>query len=132
MDARPPRSGPSQSVSFLVPHPDTNRSLSGRDASRLHHDDNNGGQRFDDHGRGRMSQAAAATVAAATTASATTGRGGGGGGVRASGEPIDPQLTARRDLDNDPGYAEALKAWARFRFVRAGWFTAQEAIDYVD
>jgi hypothetical protein len=46
-------------------------------------------------------------------------------------QPIDPELT-RRDLAADPGYAEALKAWARFRFVRAGWFTAQEAIDYVE
>lgn len=25
----------------------------------------------------------------------------------------------------------ALKAWSRFRFVRAGWFSAQEAIDYI-
>ena len=46
-------------------------------------------------------------------------------------QPIDPELT-RRDLAADPGYAEALKAWGRFRFVRAGWFTAQEAIDYVE
>ena len=30
------------------------------------------------------------------------------------------------------GYNAALKAWSRFRFVRAGWFTAKEAIDYVD
>lgn len=28
-------------------------------------------------------------------------------------------------------YTAALKAWSRFRFVRAGWFTAKEAIDYV-
>lgn len=28
-------------------------------------------------------------------------------------------------------YASALRAWSRFRFVRAGWFTAKEAIDYV-
>lgn len=26
----------------------------------------------------------------------------------------------------------ALKAWSRFRFVRAGWFSAHEAIDYVN
>ncbi|EGS20814.1 putative specific RNA polymerase II transcription factor [Thermochaetoides thermophila DSM 1495] len=44
---------------------------------------------------------------------------------------IDPELT-RRDPTSDPGYQEALKAWNRFRFVRAGWFTAQEAIDYID
>jgi hypothetical protein len=32
---------------------------------------------------------------------------------------------------NSAGYAAAVKAWSRFRFVRAGWFTAKEAIDYV-
>lgn len=33
----------------------------------------------------------------------------------------------------DPaGYHAALKAWSRFRFVRAGWFTAKEAIEYID
>lgn len=26
----------------------------------------------------------------------------------------------------------ALKAWARLRFVRAGWFTAREAVSYID
>ena len=30
------------------------------------------------------------------------------------------------------GYAAAMKAWSRFRFVRAGWFTAKEAIDYIE
>lgn len=47
--------------------------------------------------------------------------------------PIDPQLTkAEPKAEPGPVHADALKAWARFRFVRAGWFTAQEAIDYVD
>ena len=32
---------------------------------------------------------------------------------------------------NQVAYAAALKAWSRFRFVRAGWFTAKEAIDYI-
>ncbi len=45
--------------------------------------------------------------------------------------PIDPELT-RRDRGTEPGYSEALRAWARFRFVRAGWFTAQEAIEYIE
>nr|XP_036583792.1 fungal zn binuclear cluster domain containing protein [Colletotrichum truncatum]KAF6792935.1 fungal zn binuclear cluster domain containing protein [Colletotrichum truncatum] len=44
---------------------------------------------------------------------------------------IDPELT-KRDLSGEPGYQDAIKAWGRFRFVRAGWFTAQEAIDYID
>lgn len=50
------------------------------------------------------------------------------------GPDIDPALTnhATRDPSAEPGYAEALKAWTRFRFVRAGWFTAAEAIDYID
>ncbi|TLD30687.1 hypothetical protein PspLS_02119 [Pyricularia sp. CBS 133598] len=50
----------------------------------------------------------------------------------AADAPIDPQLTAKRDVTSDPGYTDALKAWARFRFVRAGWFTAHEAIEYID
>jgi hypothetical protein len=49
----------------------------------------------------------------------------------AAEQAIDPELT-KRDPTTEPGYNEALKAWARFRFVRAGWFTAQEAIDYID
>ena len=32
----------------------------------------------------------------------------------------------------DTGYKDALKAWTRFRFVRAGWFTAAEAIEYIE
>lgn len=55
-------------------------------------------------------------------------------GQRTSMEaPIDPQLT-KADSRTEPGpaHADALKAWTRFRFVRAGWFTAQEAIDYID
>jgi hypothetical protein len=32
----------------------------------------------------------------------------------------------------EQGYKDAVKAWARFRFVRAGWFTPTEAIDYID
>ncbi|KAL2127396.1 hypothetical protein VTI74DRAFT_10807 [Chaetomium olivicolor] len=49
----------------------------------------------------------------------------------ATEQAIDPELS-KRDPSAEPGYAEALKAWARFRFVRAGWFTAQEAIEYID
>lgn len=52
--------------------------------------------------------------------------------------PIDPQLTGNKAESRAsepapaPAHADALRAWTRFRFVRAGWFTAQEAIDYVD
>ncbi|KAJ1337517.1 RNA polymerase II-specific transcription factor-like protein [Microdochium nivale] len=34
-------------------------------------------------------------------------------------------------VENEEGYAEALHAWSRFRFVRAGWFTKEEAIKYI-
>ncbi|KAI1739828.1 hypothetical protein F4680DRAFT_125130 [Xylaria scruposa] len=58
-------------------------------------------------------------------------------------DPIDPRLLpcdsvdenaeveARLNVEQEPGYQEALKAWARFRFVRAGWFTKEEAIKYI-
>lgn len=35
------------------------------------------------------------------------------------------------NLVNESGYDEALRAWSRFRFVRAGWFTREEAIRYI-
>ena len=44
---------------------------------------------------------------------------------------IDPAMV----LDNGQAEAEyknALRIWSRMRFVRAGWFTAHEAIDYVN
>jgi len=33
---------------------------------------------------------------------------------------------------NPASFAEAVKAWTKFRFVRAGWMTAQEAVRYID
>lgn len=48
---------------------------------------------------------------------------------------IDPALAAeglhKHDQPQEQGYKEAIKAWSRFRFVRAGWFTPAEAIDYI-
>ena len=46
---------------------------------------------------------------------------------------IDPILNSipRSIQEPDPS-AEALSAWSKLRFVRAGWFTAQEARDYVE
>ena len=44
---------------------------------------------------------------------------------------IDPAMV----LDNKQAEAEyenALRAWSRMRFVRAGWFTAHEAMDYIE
>ena len=46
-------------------------------------------------------------------------------------EAIDPDLSGP-GLSGQPGYEDALNAWSRFRFVRAGWFTAQEAVEYID
>jgi hypothetical protein len=62
-----------------------------------------------------------------------------------SADPIDPRLLPsgnsreadreamekRLDIHEEPGYEDALKAWSRFRFVRAGWFTREEAIKYI-
>ena len=46
---------------------------------------------------------------------------------------IDPAISGS-DADNDSTSIpiEALKLWSRLRFVRAGWFTAKEALLYVD
>jgi hypothetical protein len=49
---------------------------------------------------------------------------------------IDPALAMEgvpvQDRMQDPGYKDAINAWSRFRFVRAGWFTPAEAIDYIE
>ncbi|KAK3703925.1 zinc finger transcriptional activator [Vermiconidia calcicola] len=47
--------------------------------------------------------------------------------IHPTSAPIEPILPFE-----PAGYAAALKAWSRFRFVRAGWFTAKEAIDYIE
>ncbi|WPG99779.1 hypothetical protein R9X50_00259800 [Acrodontium crateriforme] len=48
---------------------------------------------------------------------------------------VDPQLhrgsTSAPSPQDSAAYVSALKAWSRFRFVRAGWFTAKEGVDYV-
>lgn len=49
--------------------------------------------------------------------------------------PVDPAISHSHPASNDPdspGLENAIRAWSRFRFVRAGWFTAQEAIRYID
>lgn len=56
--------------------------------------------------------------------------------VDATGSSAAPAPTGAPAIERPPvdpnAYAAAIKAWSRFRFVRAGWFTAKEAIDYVD
>ncbi|KAL7626060.1 zinc finger transcriptional activator [Parahypoxylon ruwenzoriense] len=41
-------------------------------------------------------------------------------------------MERRLNVENEAGYQEALEAWSRFRFVRAGWFTKEEAISYYE
>jgi len=61
-----------------------------------------------------------------------------GGYYQTSGSgPVDPQISDNRaqadssaDLQ-DPGYLDAVKAWSRLRFVRAGWLTVEEAMAYI-
>lgn len=53
---------------------------------------------------------------------------------------LDPLLSSyehsgerkKNGTTKPPGYCSAIKAWTRFRFVRAGLFTAAEAIAYID
>jgi hypothetical protein len=46
---------------------------------------------------------------------------------------IDPALTSSSNASVvELGTKEALKAWSRMRFVRAGWLRAPEAIAYID
>lgn len=75
-----------------------------------------------------------------TTFTATPGSSTGQAGAPgATGQPAaaDPQHTQRDqpgDADTSPeeqDITNALKSWARLRFVRAGWFSEQEAMDYV-
>ncbi|KAF1999914.1 hypothetical protein P154DRAFT_211406 [Amniculicola lignicola CBS 123094] len=58
--------------------------------------------------------------------------------ARAGADPsVDPSLGQQYpptipQPTNDLAFAEAVKAWSKFRFVRAGWLTAKEAIAYID
>lgn len=54
---------------------------------------------------------------------------------RAAAEPaVDPaiQQPLIPDPPNEAAFADAVRAWSKFRFVRAGWLTAKEAIAYID
>lgn len=59
----------------------------------------------------------------------TQSRGGGDSSV-------DPAISRPHatlpESPNDGAFAQAVKAWSKFRFVRAGWLTAKEAIAYID
>ncbi|KAL9089979.1 MAG: hypothetical protein Q9165_005508 [Trypethelium subeluteriae] len=48
---------------------------------------------------------------------------------------VDPAISYQLATGDDltaPEHDSAFRAWSRFRFVRAGWFTAEEAIRYID
>ena len=56
---------------------------------------------------------------------------------RAAAEPnVDPAISQSHptlpEPQNEAAFTEAVRAWSRFRFVRAGWLTAKEAIAYID
>jgi len=44
---------------------------------------------------------------------------------------IDPAMVLDNGQANSE-YQNALGLWSRMRFVRAGWFTAHEAIEYIE
>ncbi|KAL8692758.1 MAG: hypothetical protein Q9218_002265 [Villophora microphyllina] len=54
--------------------------------------------------------------------------------VRYQKEIIDPAIanSGSQYLPDAPDVAAALRTWSRLRFVRAGWFTAREAMSYID
>ncbi|KAF1960973.1 hypothetical protein CC80DRAFT_489202 [Byssothecium circinans] len=57
--------------------------------------------------------------------------------LRPAAEPsVDPAISQQYsklpDPPNEGAFNEAVKAWSKFRFVRAGWLTAKEAVRYID
>lgn len=52
-------------------------------------------------------------------------------------DAVDPRLSEARPHSDSPGNAQdtgfldAMRAWSRLRFVRAGWLTVEEAMAYV-
>lgn len=53
--------------------------------------------------------------------------------------PVDPQITDPGPQESsvpnappEPAYFDAIRAWSRLRFVRAGWLTVEEGMDYVE
>lgn len=52
-------------------------------------------------------------------------------------DTVDPRLSHTRPQSGasgnvqDAGYLDAVRAWSRLRFVRAGWLSVEESMDYV-
>lgn len=64
--------------------------------------------------------------------------GGNNGYYQGSGAGVvDPQISDTADhqgsstTTQDQGYLDAVRAWSRLRFVRAGWMTVEEGMNYV-
>jgi hypothetical protein len=58
---------------------------------------------------------------------------GGAGGTGAVETQIPDDGGPRESSPNpqDPGFLDAVRAWSRLRFVRAGWMTVEEGMEYV-
>jgi hypothetical protein len=88
-------------------------------------------------GMGSVTTPGSATNFASPQANATHGMRGERHQARnAADAHVDPAIQQPHpslpDPPNEVALAEAVKAWSRFRFVRAGWLTAKEAIAYID
>ncbi|KAJ5160183.1 uncharacterized protein N7482_007187 [Penicillium canariense] len=56
---------------------------------------------------------------------------GGGPGIVESQIPEDSGQRDNSPNPQDPGFIDAVRAWSRLRFVRAGWMTVEEGMEYV-
>jgi hypothetical protein len=62
----------------------------------------------------------------------TESGGGGSSSFTSSHARRGSNVSPRAPPTPDSGMEKALKAWNKFRFVKAGWFTAREAIGYME
>ncbi|RDW63145.1 Zn(II)2Cys6 transcription factor domain-containing protein [Aspergillus mulundensis] len=53
------------------------------------------------------------------------------GSALVSGESLPDNRTSSAGRPSDSGYLDAVKAWSRLRFVRAGWLSVEESMAYV-
>jgi hypothetical protein len=45
---------------------------------------------------------------------------------------VDPRLASSGGPQEDPIYIKGLQLWSNFKFVRNGWFSSREAMDYIE
>jgi hypothetical protein len=45
---------------------------------------------------------------------------------------VDPRLANAGGMAEDPIYIRGLQLWSNFKFVRNGWFSSREAMEYID